>query len=266
MTADLSNRVAIVTGAAQGIGRGCAERLARDGARVLLVDIDEERVQAATHEIGAGLDAPDRLAARACDVADGQQIRAAVQQCVDEWGGLDICVANAAVVHGADFLEIEESDFDRVLAINLRGVFLTGQAAARAMVDTGRGGAIVNMSSVNAQVAIPNQVPYCVAKGGIQQLTKVMALSLAEHGIRVNAVGPGSIGTDMLQTVIASDPAARQKVLSRTPMGRLGEVEEVAAVTAFLASDDASYVTGQTLFADGGRLALNYTVPVPDAD
>lgn len=266
MTTKLENRVALVTGAAQGIGRGCADRLARDGAAVLLADIDAERGKQAAEEIARSHDAGGRVGFVVCDTGDGEQVRAAVDRAVGEFGGLDICVANAAIVHAADFLELEEDDFDRVLRVNLKGVFLTGQAAARAMVADGRAGAIVNMSSINAQVALPNQVPYCVAKGGIQQLTRVMALSLAPHGIRVNAVGPGSIATDMLRTVLSSDPDARAKVLSRTPMGRLGEVEEIAAVTAFLASDDASYVTGHTLYADGGRLALNYVVPVPDSD
>ena len=258
------DRVAVVTGAARGIGQGCAERLAREGARVMLADVDDERGEASAEGIGRTVGAPDRVAYAHCDVGDGEQVRALIERVVADWGGLDICVANAAIVHGADFLELDEADFDRVLRVNLRGVFLTGQAAARAMVAGERRGAIVNMSSINQQVALPDQVPYCVAKGGIQQLTRVMALSLASRGIRVNAVGPGSIGTDMLESVLASDPAARRKVLSRTPIGRVGRVEEVASVVSFLASDEASYVTGHTLMADGGRLALNYLVPVPD--
>lgn len=266
MSAGLEGRVALVTGASRGIGYACARRLAVDGARVLLADIDADGLSAAVEEMGAEVGERNRVAGVSCDVSDSEQVRGAVDRAVSDWGGIDICVANAAVVHAADFLDVEEADFDRVLGINLKGVFLTGQAAARAMVDGRRRGAIINMSSINAQVALPNQVPYCVAKGGIQQLTKVMALSLAPHDIRVNAVGPGSIGTEMLQTVLASDPDARAKVLSRTPMGRLGEVDEIAAVTAFLASQDSSYITGQTLFADGGRLALNYTVPVPDPE
>jgi glucose 1-dehydrogenase len=127
----------------------------------------------------------------------------------------------------------------------------------------GKPGAIINMSSINAIVAIPNQLPYAVSKGGMAQLTRVMALALAPHGIRVNAIGPGSIATDMLAT-IATDKAARHRVLSRTPLGRIGDPSEIAGVAAFLASDDASYVTGQTIFADGGRLPLNYVVPVAD--
>lgn len=259
-------RVALVTGAARGIGFACAERLAHDGYRVLMADLDAEQVAESARTIVAQTGGGDGVVGVPCDVSEGAQVRATVERCVQQWGQLDVCVANAAVVHAADFLELEEADFDRVMAVNLRGVFLTGQAAARAMVAGERPGSIINMSSINAQVALANQVPYCVAKGGIQQLTKVMALSLAPHGIRANAVGPGSIGTDMLQSVLASDPDARAKVLSRTPLGRLGTVEEIAAVTAFLASSESSYITGQTLYADGGRLALNYTVPVPDDD
>ena len=149
-----------------------------------------------------------------------------------------------------------------MLAVNLKSMFLCGQAVARAMVKRGIRGSIVNMSSANAVVAIPNQVPYVVSKGGINQLTKVMAVALAPHGIRVNAIGPGTILTELSKQAVLTDDAARRKILSRTPLGRCGEPEEVAAVAAFLASDDASYLTGQTIYPDGGRLALNYTVPV----
>lgn len=253
----LKDKVAIVTGAAQGIGRACAKRLAAEGARVVLSDVQD----------GAGMDAAKAIDGEArfvrCDVGDKAQVDALIAATVQAYGGVDVCVSNAGIIHTADFLDIEESDFDRIIRVNLKGVFLTGQAAARQMVKQGRGGAIINMSSINAEVAIPNQVPYCTSKGGVRQLTKVMALSLAPHNIRVNAVGPGSIMTEMLQ-VIMDDEAARQKVLARTPMGRAGEVEEIASVVAFLASNDASYMTGQTLYPDGGRLVLNYTVPVPD--
>jgi glucose 1-dehydrogenase len=142
---------------------------------------------------------------------------------------------------------------------------LTGQAAARRMVAQVKAGeapgAIINMSSVNAVVAIANQVPYCVSKGGLDQLTKVMALSLAPYGIRVNAIGPGSIMTDILKGV-ATDKEAKRKLLARTPLGRIGDPEEIAAIAVFLGGAEASYVTGQTIYADGGRLGLNYTVPV----
>ena len=154
-----------------------------------------------------------------------------------------------------------------MLRVNLKGAFLIGQAAARRMVTQVKSGkppgAIVNISSINAVVAIANHTPYCVSKGGIDQLTKVMALSLAPYGIRVNAIGPGSIMTDILKAV-ATDKDAKRRILSRTPLGRIGEPDEIAAIAVFLASSAASYMTGQTIYADGGRLALNYTVPVAE--
>ena len=257
----LDDKVALVTGAARGIGRACAEVFAREGARVVLADVSEEPGRAAAEAIARH--GRQALFVR-CDVARKADVVAAVAAAVREFGRLDVLVANAGIVHAAEFLDLAEADFDRVLAVNLKGVFLAGQAAARQMVKQGGGGAIVNMSSVNAVLAIPNQVPYVVSKGGINQLTRVMALALAPHRIRVNAVGPGTILTELAKTAVLGDREAERKILSRTPLGRLGEPEEVARAAAFLASDDASYITGQTLYPDGGRLALNYTVPVAD--
>jgi NAD(P)-dependent dehydrogenase (short-subunit alcohol dehydrogenase family) len=173
-------------------------------------------------------------------------------------------LANAGITHAAEFLELEEADFDRVIRTNLKSVFLAGQAAARQMVRQGGGGVIISMSSVNAILAIPNQVAYAASKGGINQLTKIMAIALAPHGIRAVAIGPGTILTDMARTAVLKDEAATRRILSRTPIGRFGEASEVASIAAFLASDDASYITGQTIYPDGGRLGLNYTVPVSD--
>jgi glucose 1-dehydrogenase len=255
-------KVAIVTGGARGIGAAIARRYVADGAYVLIADLDE----------GAGRETAASLGARArflrADVGAAEDARRIVEEGRGFTGDLDILVNNAGIIHTADFLDIEEADFDRVLRVNLKSAFLVGQAAARQMVAQVKAGkpagTIINMSSVNARVAIANQVPYCVSKGGLAQLTKVMALSLAPHGIRVNAIGPGSIMTDILKGV-ATDKEAKRRLLSRTPLGRVGEPEEIAAVAAFLASKDASYITGQTIYPDGGRLGLNYVVPVADA-
>lgn len=259
----LDGKCAIVTGAASGIGYAIAERFLREGAKVMFADIDVqkgERAEADLKKLG------DARFVKA-DVSRRLDAHNLVAAALDVFGDIDILVNNAGIVHGADFLDLKEEDFDRVIGVNLKGSFLVGQAVARYMVEKvekgGPAGVIVNMSSVNAVFAIPNQVPYSISKGGVSQLTKVMALSLAPHGIRVNAIGPGSIMTEMLASV-NSDPAARNKILSRTPLGRIGEPSEIASVAAFLASDDASYITGQTIYADGGRLPLNYTVPVKD--
>ncbi len=257
----LDNKVAIVTGGARGIGYAIVRRFLEEGGRVVIADIDDNAGARAAEELAVF--GPVRFVE--CDVGERLDVRNMIAATLDAFGDIDVLVNNAAILAEADFLSLDETDFDRVLRVNLKGTFLCSQAAARHMVERitagGSPGAIVNLSSVNAIFAIANQVPYSVSKGGINQLTKVMALSLAPHGIRVNAIGPGSIATEMLDAVMAN-PEGRQRVLSRTPLGRIGEPKEIAAVAAFLASDEASYITGQTIYADGGRLPLNYTVAV----
>jgi len=258
----LLNKVAIVTGGARGIGLAITKSFVAEGAKVVIADINMTTGQAAASALGK-----TNCRFMATDVGDRNSAERLITETCDAFGGVDILVSNAGIIHGADFLDISDTDFDRVLRVNLKGAFLTGQAAAKRMVAQVKAGkppgTIINMSSINAVVAIPNQVPYCVSKGGLNQLTKVMALSLAPYGIRVNAIGPGSIMTDILKS-IAADKEAKRKVLSRTPLGHIGEPEEVASIALFLASNEASYITGQTIYADGGRLGQNYALTIKD--
>lgn len=244
--------IALITGGAQGIGYACAEALAEDGYRIVLADIQAEGVAEAAKRLGGG------AVGYVCDMGDAEAIAALFDRMEAEVGTASVLVNNAGVALPGEFLSYSARDFQTVIAINLTGTFLATQRAARAMVDKGIEGAIVNMSSINAQVAIPAIPAYCASKGGVMQVTRAAALALAPHNIRVNAVGPGSIDTAMMAGVNA-DPAAMERAMSRTPLKRMGTVREIADVVAFLASKKASYITGETIYVDGGRLPLNYT-------
>jgi NAD(P)-dependent dehydrogenase (short-subunit alcohol dehydrogenase family) len=253
----LQDRVAVITGAAQGIGEACARRLARDGAKVALWDVDLSKTLALAAELKA--QGAATLAQR-CDVSRKAEVDAALAATVQALGPVNALVNNAGIFKAADFLDITEADWDAVISVNLKGSFLVAQAVARVMKAHG-GGAIVNMSSVNGTMAIPSIASYNASKGGIDQLTRVMALALADHHIRVNAVGPGTIATELARAAVLGSEDAKARILSRTPLRRLGEPAEVADAVAFLLSDAASYITGEIVYVDGGRRALNYTVP-----
>ena len=254
---DFTGRTAVVTGAGNGIGAACARLFVASGAKVALWDRD----QAAAQRVADAIDPGDRRArAMPCDVSRSADVASALAATLAAFGRIDILVNNAGIFHAADFLDIHEDDWDAVLDVNLKGAFLVGQAVAREMAKSG-GGAIVNMSSVNGVTAIPSIASYNASKGGIDQLTRAMALALADKGIRVNAVAPGTIATELAQKAVLGSDEAKARIMSRTPMRRLGDPSEIASVCAFLASDAASYMTGEVVYVDGGRLALNYTVP-----
>ena len=253
----LKDKVAIVTGAARGIGRATAERLIEEGAKILICDIDEAQLTRTAAELGG----KDRVIAQLVDVVNKRHVEQLVEKAVEHFGRLDIMVNNAGIAPVVDFLDVTEEMLSRVLDVNLKGAFYGTQAAGRQMIKQGGGGVIINMSSINSGLANPNVAPYAISKGGMNQVTSTAAVAFAPHGIRVVGVGPGTIMTDMVAGAFMNS-AGNHAILSRTPLGRYGQASEIAAVVAFLASDDASYITGETVYVDGGRRVLYYVVPV----
>lgn len=244
----LAGRVTAITGGALGIGRATALLFAAEGATVVLGDVE---VGAAEKVAGEITERGGRAIAVGVDVGDAGQVQAFVDRVVAEYGRLDVMFANAGIAHSAPFLEHPEAQWHRVLRVNLTGVFLCCQAAARQMVKQG-GGRIITTASINGFRGVENLVGYNAAKAGVIELTKTMAVELAQHHITVNAIAPAQIDTRLTRSLPAE---ARQRRVERIPMGRFGEADEVARAALFLASDDASYVTGHTLAVDGGYLA-----------
>ena len=246
----------LVTGASTGIGRAIAVRLAQEGGNIAVNysrnDVEAgktaERVRAA-HDAGGYANAKCSL--HKADVSQEQPVNDMIDGILADWGRLDVLINNAGIQKPAASHESLTEDFDRILGVNLRGCYLCSRAAIRHFLSREGGGAIVNNSSVHEIIPKPKYLSYSISKGGMENLTKSLALEYADRGIRVNAVGPGAIVTPINMAWI-DDPVARGEVESHIPMGRAGEAEEIAAVFAFLASDEASYITGQTLFACGG--------------
>jgi NAD(P)-dependent dehydrogenase (short-subunit alcohol dehydrogenase family) len=246
----LGGKAVIVTGGGSGIGRGVALRFAQEGARLVIADVN---VSAAEETVAMIKDISGDANAAQTDVSRKAEVDSMVSRSVECFGQIDILVNNAGVSGEVPFLDMDEAEWDRVLAVNLKGAFLCGQAVARAMVQAGTGGKIVNIASVNAEVAGTGLAHYCSSKGGLRMLTKVMALELAPYKINVNAVAPGIIETPLTASSLA-DPGRRQSLMAHVPWGRVGRPEDVADAVLFLASDQADFVTGTTLFVDGGWL------------
>ena len=248
----------IVTAGANGIGRAIVERFVGDGARVVFCDIDEAAGGALAERLG------EQAVFRVADCSDMAVVRTFVEAAIATLGGVDTLINNAGIAISKTILDLTDEEFDRTMAVNLKAAFAATQLCARHMIAAGIKGSIVNMSSVNAELTIPHILAYNLSKGGLNQLTRNTAVALAEHGIRVNAIGPGTILTDLVRKSIYTSDEAKRSVMSRTPLRRAGEPEEIASIATFLAREAASYVTGQIIYADGGRMALNYTVPVDD--
>jgi glucose 1-dehydrogenase len=250
----------VVTGGARSIGRACAERFAEEGANVAILDVLADRGPATAAEIAKNYGVACRF--YECDVGRKAAVDDSIDKVIQDFGSIDTLFSNAGITRRADFLDLTEEDWDDVIRINLKSVYLVGQKVARHMVERGEGGAIVNMSSSSVRMTMPTIAAYAASKGGISALTTAMSLSLARHGIRVNAVGPGTIYTDLNKDNLLKDVEKRREILSRIPLMRFGEGRDVANVVLFLASDDANYITGETIYIDGGRSGLNYTLPV----
>jgi glucose 1-dehydrogenase len=246
----LDGKVAVVTGAARGLGAAVATRFAQEGARVLLADLDEEAVRATAKTLVQH--------SLRVDVSRRDEVERMIATATENIGPVDILVNNAGVYRNMPMQDLTESEFDRMLAVNLKSALFGIQAVAPQMIAR-RSGSIVNIASVAARLGAIGTIAYSVAKAGVVQLTTVAAIELAPHNVRVNALGPGTFATEMSVSAYA-DPSMEARVLSRIPMGRTGRPEEAAGVALFLASDDSSYVTGKTVYADGGRMGLNLTM------
>lgn len=238
------NKIAVVTGAANGIGECMVNRLLSEGAEVAALDIEDDTLK---EKFGSN----PKVLCLYCDVAKKEDVDRAIQKTIEHFGRIDVLFANAGIVSRTSLLEASEEEWNRVIDVNLNGVFYADQAVLKHMVENKIKGAIVNTSSVAAKIVSPNTGAYAASKGGVAQLTKYAAIEMASYGIRVNAIGPGTSMTRITEGT-RFDPERNAKFLANIPMGRYGEPEEAASAALYLASEDASYITGEILFEEGG--------------
>jgi glucose 1-dehydrogenase len=245
----LKGKVALVTGASSGIGRAIAERFSAEGAHVAVNYLPRGRNEEEARAAADSLATPGMTVG--ADVTKRDEVERMVAAVVERFGRIDIAVCNAGIGIKRPFLEATDEEWDAVISVNLYGAFVTSQAAARRMVEQGDGGKLIYTSSVHEDIPFPGYTAYCASKGGVRMLMRNLAIELAPHRINVNNIAPGAIATPINQKVL-DDPQAKEEAVSEIPWGRFGRPGEVAAVAAFLASDDADYVTGSTYYVDGG--------------
>lgn len=250
----LEGKVALVTGSSQGIGRSIAIRLAQEGADVV---INYNSNPAKAQEVLAEVQKTGRRGfSIGANLGQVSEVRRLISEAVEHFGQLDILVNNAGVEKNAPFWEVSEADYDFVLNVNLKGVFFATQAMVQHLMETKRGGKIINISSVHEELPFPHFTSYCASKGGVKMMTRNLSIELAPLGITINSIAPGAVETPINKNLL-NDPAKLSRLVGQIPLGRLAKPEEVAGLAAFLASADADYVTGTTFFVDGG-LTWNY--------
>ena len=248
----LADKVAIVTGGARGNGLAIAKGFAQEGANIVLADINLEQAESSAQEIrelGAGAIAVET------DVRDRSSVEALLDRAYQEFGQVDIFVSNAGVIGRIDFMDVTDEEWDRVMDVNLKGVFICGQVAAARMIEAGNGGSIIHITSIMTERTTATTVPYCVSKGGVRTLTKGMAVSLAQHGIRVNAISPCIVWTDMNDEMMRQEPVQKM-IKAKIPLNRIARPPVLVGAAIYLASDESDYVTGSTVSIDGGMSAM----------